>query len=76
MSMGHKEKMKTGDELDCFSSYTKRWAGRKRGFRSYVKAKFNRRVRREVKAELRKNVDVDEFYYELDEIKERGWWTG
>ena len=76
MSMGHREAIRTGDEMDCFSSKTKRWASRKRGFRSSVKTKFNRRVHREVKADLRKNVDVDEFYYELEEIRERGWWTG
>lgn len=51
--MGHREEIRTGDEKDAFSSHTKKWASRKRGFRSYVKTKFNRRVRREVKMELR-----------------------
>ena len=51
--MGHREEIRTGDEKDVFSPRTKRWAGRKRGFRSAVKTRFNRRVRREVKADLK-----------------------
>lgn len=50
--MGHREKIKTGDEMDVFSPKTKRWASRKRRFRSLTKSKFSRRVRREVKASL------------------------
>lgn len=53
MSMGHREEIRTGDEMDVFSSKTKKWASRKRGFRSAVKTRFNRRVRREVKANLK-----------------------
>lgn len=51
--MGHREAIRTGDEMDVFSSNTKRWAGNKRGFRSAVKTRFNRRVRREIKADLK-----------------------
>ena len=74
--MGHREEIRTGDEKDVFSSYTKRGAGKKRGFRSEIKTKFNRRVRREVKADL-KVFDLNEYYYYGEaEPKPRGWWTG
>ena len=74
--MGHREEIRTGDEKDVFSSYTKRWASRKRGFRSAVKTKFNRRVRREMKADL-KVYDLNDFYSFFEsEPRPQGWWTG
>lgn len=76
MSMGHKEPGKTGDERDAFDSKTKRNMGKTPGKRSAIKRGFNRRVRREVKIELRK-MDVDGLVEtEPEEEQERGWWTG
>lgn len=78
--MGHREEIKTGDEKDVFDKRTKRWASRKRGFRSAVKRGFNRRVRKEIKFELRK-YDIERYHHhddfiEYGEPKPRGWWTG
>lgn len=51
--MGHREPTRDGDELDCFSPKTKRWMGRRAGVRAKTKRKFNKRVRREVRMELK-----------------------
>ena len=53
--MGHREAIKTGDEMDCFTSYTAR-NFRRSGRAGITKAKFNRRVRREVRVGLRRDI--------------------
>jgi len=77
--MGHREEIRTGDEMDAFSSCTRRNIP-KRGMRAAVKTSFSRRVRREVKAQFRDYdytdwQDFEDFvaYGEYAE-HETGWW--
>lgn len=50
--MGHREKMKGGDEYDALTGWKKLLkVFAKPGVSSKAKAKFNRRVRRQAKAE-------------------------
>lgn len=52
--MGHREKIKGGGEQDVFTGWRRVLCYTKRaGVTKAVKAKFNRRVRREWKASLR-----------------------
>lgn len=53
--MGHREKIKGGDEQDVFSGWRRVLCYTQRsGVTKAIKAKFNRRVRREQRVDLRK----------------------
>jgi len=47
---------KSGDERDCFDPMTRRHVGRKAGKRKKIKRGYNKRVRREDRAKLKKRV--------------------
>lgn len=51
--MGHRERMKGGDEWDAFTGW-RRWYYWRAGKLHHIKKKFSRRVRREAKESLRK----------------------
>ena len=52
--MGHREKIKGGDEYDAFTNWRRVLCYTRRpGVTKSIKAKFSRRVRRELKVELR-----------------------
>jgi len=54
MGMGHREKIKTGDEMDCFTRWRhKLGMGIRPGITQWVKKRFSRRVRREARRKLR-----------------------
>ena len=58
--MGHREPLKGGDEYDVFTGWRKvlKYTSRA-GVCRWVKAKFNRRMRREAKSEIRKTLACD-----------------
>ena len=54
--MGHREKMKTGDERDALTDWH-HWEIFKAGQRKQYKRKFHRRTRRSTKQDLRKKTN-------------------
>ena len=54
MGMGHREKIKTGDEMDCFTRWRhKLGMGVRPGITQWIKKRFSRRVRREERRRLK-----------------------
>ena len=53
--MGHREQLKGGSEYDCLTKWRK-YMKNHSGESHSVKKKFSRRVRREIKLEIRKEV--------------------
>lgn len=51
--MGHKERMKGGDEYDCFTSWRDACYPPKRGGWHRIKKMFSRRVRRSIRRKLK-----------------------
>ena len=56
MAMGHRNKMLGGDEYDAFTGWRK-VLNRPYGGWKKTKQRFNKRVRREVKENLKKGID-------------------
>ncbi len=72
--MGHKEKLKGGDEQDAFSSW-KQFEVWRPGERKGIKRAFNRRLRRRKQQELKKSEDrnvkiSNEVAQTIDELAE------
>jgi hypothetical protein len=53
--MGHKEKLVSGDEQDALSVRSKRFLAWAAGVRKAMKAKFNRRARKQARLESDQN---------------------
>lgn len=55
--MGHREKCINGDEKDAFSKKCRRWfcCFSKPGVTKYTKRNFNKRIRHEIKEQLKKS---------------------
>lgn len=53
--MGHREKMKGGSEVDAFTGWRRYYKYLTRaGVRRWIKQHFNRRIRHEVRLQLRR----------------------
>ena len=50
--MGHRERLKSGDEWDCFSQRARRLVFWRSKQRKSIKSKFNRRIRKNIKQRL------------------------